>query len=63
MPSKTKKGMWPNETLEKTMDVIERGTHSLRRANKSWNILMSSLVHHLNGKTGSKKMGPKGVFT
>jgi len=48
MPSKIKRGMWPNETLKKTMDVIERGTHSLRKANKSWNIPMNSLAHHLN---------------
>jgi len=48
VPSKIKRGMWPNETLNKTMDVIERGTHSLRRANKSWNIPISSLTHHLN---------------
>jgi hypothetical protein len=46
MHSKIKKGMWPNETLKKTMDIIER-THYLRRANKSRNIPMSSLAHHL----------------
>jgi hypothetical protein len=38
MFSKTKRGMWPNETLEKAMDVIEIGTHLLKMANKSWNI-------------------------
>jgi hypothetical protein len=35
------------------MDVIERGAHSIRRVNKSWNIPMSSLVDHLNEKTKS----------
>jgi hypothetical protein len=54
MPAKTKRGTWKNEMLEITMDVVERGTHSLSRANKSWNIPMSSLVDHLNGKTKSK---------
>jgi len=49
--------------LEEAMDVIEKGTHSIRKANKSWNIPMSSLVDHLNGKTKSRKMGPKGVLT
>jgi hypothetical protein len=51
MPSKTKRGMWTNEMLEATMDVVERGACSLKRANGSWNIPMSSLVDHLNGKT------------
>jgi hypothetical protein len=57
VPPKTRKGMWTNEALEKAMDVIERKTHSIRRASKSWNIPMSSLVDHLNRKTRSKKMG------
>jgi hypothetical protein len=54
--------MWTNEALEVTMDVVERGTHSLRRANRSWNIPMSSFFDHLNGKTRSKKMGIRGVL-
>jgi hypothetical protein len=63
MPPKIRRGMWTNEALEEAMDVIVRGTHSIRRANKSWNILMNSLANHLNGKTKSKKMGPRGVLT
>ncbi len=55
--------MWTNEVLEEAMDVIEKGTHSIRKANKSWNIPMSSLVDHLNGKTKSRKMRPRGVLT
>jgi hypothetical protein len=55
--------MWIDETLKATMDVVERGTHSLRRANKSWNIPMNSTTDHLNGKTRSRKLGPKGVLT
>jgi hypothetical protein len=54
--------MWINEVLEATMDVVER-THSRRKAIKSWNIPMSSIIDHLNGKTISRKMGPKGVLT
>jgi hypothetical protein len=54
--------MWTNEALEATMDVVERGRHSLRRANRSWNIPMRSFFDHLNGKTRSKKMGIRGVL-
>jgi hypothetical protein len=61
MPSTTQKGMWMDETLETTMDVVERGSHSLRRAKRSWSIPMSSLSNHSNGKTRSRKMGPRGV--
>jgi hypothetical protein len=59
---KIERGMWINEMLEIAMDVVERWAHSLRRANKSWNIPMSSIVDHLNGKTISEKMGLGGVF-
>lgn len=34
----------------------------LRRANRSWNISLSSLSNHLNGKTRSRKMKPRGGF-
>jgi hypothetical protein len=63
MPSITRKGMRTDEALELTMDVVENGTYSLQRANMAWNIPMSSIFDHLNGKTRSKKMGPKGVLT
>jgi hypothetical protein len=32
-----------DEALEIAMDAIEKGTHSLRRANRSWNIPISSI--------------------
>jgi hypothetical protein len=54
--------MWTYETLKTAMDVVERGTHSLKRAIKSWNIPMISIVDHLNGKTRSKKMEPRSVL-
>jgi hypothetical protein len=44
------------------MDVIERGTYSLRNASSLWNILMNSFFSHLNRKTKSMKMGLKGVL-
>jgi len=61
VPSTTRRGMWMDEALETTMDVIERRTHSFKKASKSWNIPMSSLFY-LNGKTKSINMGPRGVF-
>jgi hypothetical protein len=63
MLSKIRKGMWTNEALKATMDVVERGTHSIRRVSRLWNIPMSSLIDHLNGKTKFKKMGLGGVLT
>jgi hypothetical protein len=55
--------MWIDEMLEVAMDVIEGGTHSLRRASRSWNLPMNSLIDHLHGKTKSRKMGPRGLLT
>ncbi len=49
--------------LEATMDVVDKKTHSLRRASKSWNIPMSSIANHLNRKTKFKKMGLRSVLT
>jgi hypothetical protein len=63
MLSKTKRGMWTNEALEEAMDAIERGTHSIRKVNKSWNIPMNSFINHPNGRIRSRKMGLGGVFT
>jgi hypothetical protein len=54
--------MWTDETLKTTIDGFERGTHSLRKANMSWNIPMSSPFDHMSGKTRSIKMGPGGVL-
>jgi hypothetical protein len=45
------------------MDVVERGTHSLRRANKTWNIPLNSFSNHLHGKTRFRKMGLGSVLT
>ncbi len=55
--------MWTNEALEEAMDAIERGTHSIRKVNKSWNIPMNSFINHPNGRIRSRKMGLGGVFT
>jgi hypothetical protein len=52
-----------DDALEITMDVVERGTYSLIKANKTWNIIFNSFSNHLNGKTRCRIMGAKGVFT
>jgi len=45
------------------MDVVERGQLSLRKVNKFWHILVTSLLDHLNGKTRSRKQRPQGELT
>ncbi len=54
--------MWTDETLKIAMDVVKRGTNSLNKASRSWNIPMNSLFDHLSEKTRFKKMGPRGVL-
>jgi len=53
--------LWIDDALETIMDVVER-THSLRKASRTWNIFLSSLFDHLNGKRRSRKVGLGGVF-
>ncbi len=45
------------------MEAIEKGTHSLRKVSKSWNIPFNSLFDHLNGNTRNMKMGLACVLT
>jgi hypothetical protein len=45
------------------MDVVERGDTSLNKAIKYWNILVTSLSDHLNGRTKCRKVGPQGMLT
>jgi len=54
--------MWINEALKSSMDVIERGIWSLRKANISWNVPLNSFFYHTNEKTRSGKMGPRSMF-
>jgi len=44
------------------MEVIKKGSHSLKKVNRSWNIPLTSLSNHLNEKTRSKKMRPTSVL-
>jgi hypothetical protein len=41
---------WINKVLEKAMDVVERGTTSLRKANRTSNIFLTSISNHSNEK-------------
>jgi hypothetical protein len=45
------------------MDVIENGTTSLKKTNRHWNIIFTSLFDRLYGKTRSRKRGPTGMLT
>jgi hypothetical protein len=53
-------GKWTTKALEKTMDVVERGT-SLRKANKTLNIFLTSLSNHMNGKLIWYKKNSKSI--
>jgi len=48
--------------IGKTMEVVEKGTCSLRNEIRSWNIPFNSLSKHLNGKTKRKKMESASVL-
>jgi hypothetical protein len=50
-------------SIRNNNDVIEKMTHSLKRASKIWNIILNSISNHLNGKTKSRNMRPRGVLT
>jgi hypothetical protein len=56
------KGKWTNEAFEETMDAIEGGNTTLKRASRLWNIPLNSLFNHLNGKTRMKKVGVEGIL-
>jgi hypothetical protein len=45
------------------MEAIEKGTHSLKKVSKSWDVLLNSLSNHLNGNTRNMKIGPACVLT
>jgi uncharacterized protein YdeI (YjbR/CyaY-like superfamily) len=57
------RGKWIDQELEETMDVMEKGHNSLMRANKHWNIPLTSLSNHLNDKTKAKTRGPPSLLT
>jgi hypothetical protein len=47
--------------LEKAMDVVERVTTSLRKANRASNIFLTSLSSHMNGKLIWSKKNSKSI--
>jgi hypothetical protein len=56
------RGKWINVALEEAMDAIENGT-SLGKLMKHWNIPLSSMSNHLNGKTRNRPCEPTSVLT
>jgi hypothetical protein len=42
------------------MDTMGRGHISLQKKTMYWNIPLTSLSNHLNGRTKNKKVGPQG---
>jgi hypothetical protein len=44
------------------MDIMGRGHISLQKVAMYWNIPLTSLSNHLNGRTKSRKVGPQGVL-
>ncbi len=53
----SKRKQWTTKTLEEVMNVVEKGTCSLKMARKSWN----SFFYHLN-KMRSRKVRPTCVL-
>jgi hypothetical protein len=53
---------WIDQALKEIMDVVDRGTHSLKIASPFKNSPFTSLFDHLNGKIRSKRMGLTNVF-
>ncbi len=45
-PTINKRGMWPNETLEATMDVVEKMTYYFKMPSRSWNIPLSLITFY-----------------
>jgi hypothetical protein len=51
-----------SESLEVVLNAVEKGITSLRRANKFWDIFVTSFSDHLYGKTRCRKIGPPCVL-
>jgi hypothetical protein len=48
-------------TIENAMDVM-KGHNFFKHLSKYWNIILTSLLSHLNGRTITRKMGLQGVL-
>ncbi len=60
----TQRGKWTFDALEVIMDALEREQLSLvRKTSRSWHILITSFLDHLNGRIRSNKQGPQGALT
>ena len=56
-------GQWIDAALSKAMVAIEEGNMSLRGVACHFNILQTSLLNYLHGKTIQRKRGTKEVLT
>jgi hypothetical protein len=54
--------MWINQQLKNVIDAMERGHTFSRKVSRYWNIMLTLLLDHLNGRIGIKKVGPQGVL-
>jgi len=56
------KGKWTNQALKETMEEVERGTSTMKKASRDWGIPLSSFTDHLNGRTRSERIRFGGVL-
>jgi hypothetical protein len=56
-------GKWTDQQLEEVMDVMNKRHTSFMKVNKHWNISLTSLSNHLNGKIRAKTRGSPGLLT
>ncbi len=61
-PITFKWGMWINQQLENAINEMERGHTCSKNASRYWNIMLTLLLDHLNGRIRIKKVGPQGVL-
>jgi hypothetical protein len=44
------------------MEVVERGTNTMKKASRNWGIPLSSVRNHLNGRIKSRRIRFGGVL-
>jgi hypothetical protein len=56
-------GKWTNQQFKEATNIdVKSGKTTLRKVNTFWNVSFTSLLHHLNGETRSKKMETPNVL-
>jgi hypothetical protein len=55
-------GKWTNQQFKEATNIYVKSEKTfLRKVSMFWNVHFTSLLHHLKGKTRSKKMEPPSV--